>query len=77
VAIAPVHRADGSGTTFVFTSYLAGSSSDSWKEELRCKHIHQLAGGLGARGNDGVAATVQNTEGASVMSNMPMQAATT
>ncbi|PAK56029.1 phosphate ABC transporter substrate-binding protein PstS, partial [Staphylococcus capitis] len=25
VAIAPVHRADGSGTTFVFTSYLAGS----------------------------------------------------
>ncbi|MFT8467425.1 MAG: phosphate ABC transporter substrate-binding protein PstS [Acetobacter syzygii] len=62
VAIAPVHRADGSGTTFVFTSYLAGSSS-SWKENYGASTSISWPGGLGARGNDGVAATVQNTEG--------------
>ncbi|GBQ48019.1 phosphate-binding periplasmic protein [Acetobacter ghanensis DSM 18895] len=62
VAIAPVHRADGSGTTFVFTSYLAGSSA-SWKENYGAGTSISWPGGLGARGNDGVAATVQNTEG--------------
>ncbi|KXV71798.1 phosphate ABC transporter substrate-binding protein [Acetobacter cerevisiae] len=61
--VAPVHRADGSGTTFVFTSYLAGSSS-SWHDSLGASTSISWPGGLGARGNDGVAATVQNTEGA-------------
>lgn len=63
LAIAPIHRADGSGTTFVFTSYLA-RSSDSWKNNLGAGTSISWPGGLGARGNDGVAATVQNTEGA-------------
>ncbi|MBO1324970.1 phosphate ABC transporter substrate-binding protein PstS [Acetobacter sp. TBRC 12305] len=62
-AIAPVHRADGSGTTFVFTSYLAGSS-DSWKQNQGAGTSISWPGGLGARGNDGVASTVRNTEGA-------------
>ncbi|MFT8431225.1 phosphate ABC transporter substrate-binding protein PstS [Acetobacter orientalis] len=62
LAIAPIHRADGSGTTFVFTSYLA-RSSDSWKTNLGAGTSISWPGGLGARGNDGVAATVQNTEG--------------
>ncbi|GAN61120.1 phosphate-binding protein PstS [Acetobacter cibinongensis] len=63
LAIAPIHRADGSGTTFVFTSYLA-RSSDAWKNNLGAGTSISWPGGLGARGNDGVAATVQNTEGA-------------
>ncbi|NHO16321.1 UNVERIFIED_CONTAM: phosphate transport system substrate-binding protein [Acetobacter peroxydans] len=62
-AIAPVHRADGSGTTFVFTSYLA-DSSDSWKQNQGASTSINWPSGLGARGNDGVAATVRNTEGA-------------
>ncbi|MBS0960245.1 phosphate ABC transporter substrate-binding protein PstS [Acetobacter thailandicus] len=63
MAIAPIHRADGSGTTFVFTSYLARSSA-SWKENQGAATSISWPGGLGARGNDGVAATVHNTEGA-------------
>ena len=62
-AIASVHRADGSGTTFVFTSSLADSSA-SWKQNQGASTSINWPGGLGARGNDGVAATVRNTEGA-------------
>ncbi|MBB3172536.1 phosphate transport system substrate-binding protein [Endobacter medicaginis] len=62
LAIAPVHRADGSGTTFVFTSYLA-KVSPSWKSEVGAASSISWPGGAGARGNDGVAATVHNTVG--------------
>jgi phosphate transport system substrate-binding protein len=58
--IATVHRADGSGTTFVFTSYLA-RSSQAWSAGAGSSIA--WPGGVGARGNDGVAASVRNTEG--------------
>ena len=61
-AVAPVHRADGSGTTFVFTSYLAKSSPD-WKSKIGAASSIAWPAGAGAKGNDGVAATVRNTEG--------------
>jgi len=61
-AIAPVHRADGSGTTFVFTSYLAKVSPD-WKSKIGAASSIAWPSGAGAKGNDGVAATVRNTEG--------------
>ena len=61
-AIAPVHRADGSGTTFVFTSYLSKASAD-WKSKVGAASSIAWPSGAGAKGNDGVAATVRNTEG--------------
>jgi phosphate transport system substrate-binding protein len=61
--IAPVYRSDGSGTTFVFTSYLAGVSPD-WKSNVGAATSVQWAAGSGAKGNDGVAASVKNTKGA-------------
>ncbi len=61
-AVAAVHRADGSGTTFVFTSYLAKSSPD-WKSKIGAASSIAWPTGAGAKGNDGVAATVRNTEG--------------
>lgn len=60
--VAPVHRADGSGTSFVFTSYLSQVSSD-WKGKFGAGTNISWPGGAGARGNDGVAALVKQTEG--------------
>jgi len=61
-AIAPVHRADGSGTTFVFTSYLS-SVSPAWKSKVGASTSVNWPAGAGAKGNDGVAATTHNTRG--------------
>ncbi len=63
VAIAPVYRADGSGTTFVFTSYLSAVSPD-WKAQVGAATSVKWAAGNGAKGNDGVAATVKQVRGA-------------
>lgn len=60
--VAPVHRADGSGTSFVFTSYLSKMSPE-WKQKLGAGTSIAWPGGAGAHGNDGVAATVRDTEG--------------
>ena len=63
LAIAPVYRADGSGTSFVFTTYLSAVNSD-WKEKVGASTSVKWPAGAGARGNDGVAGTVKNTRGA-------------
>jgi phosphate transport system substrate-binding protein len=62
LAIAPVHRADGSGTTFVFTSYLA-AVSPQWRSKVGVNTSVNWPAGAGAKGNDGVAATTHNTRG--------------
>lgn len=62
LAIAPVHRADASGTSFVFTSYLS-AVSPAWKSAVGADTSVNWPAGAGARGNDGVAATVRNTQG--------------
>jgi phosphate transport system substrate-binding protein len=62
LAIAPVHRADGSGTTFVFTSYLSAVDPD-WKSKVGAATSVSWPLGAGAKGNDGVAGTVKNVEG--------------
>jgi phosphate transport system substrate-binding protein len=49
LAIAPVHRADGSGTTFVFTSYLSAVSPDLEKQGWR-RHKCELARGRWCQG---------------------------
>jgi len=61
-AIAPVYRADGSGTTFVFASYLSAVDA-AWKSKVGAATSVKWPTGQGARGNDGVAATVRNTPG--------------
>ncbi len=61
-AIALVHRSDGSGTTFVFTNYLSKVSSD-WKSNVGSNTSVEWPGGIGAKGNEGVANNVSNTKG--------------
>ena len=57
--IAPVHRADGSGTSFIFTNYLSKVSAD-WKTKIgEGTAVNWPANGLAGKGNEGVAQNVQ------------------
>src|SRR5262249_4075864 len=56
-AIALVHRSDGSGTTYNFTYYLSEVSAD-WKTKVGTNNAVEWPGGLGAKGNEGVANNV-------------------
>ena len=58
--IAVVHRSDGSGTTFNFTDYLSKVSPD-WKSKVGESSAVKWPIGLGAKGNEGVAANVKQT----------------
>ncbi len=61
--IAVVRRADGSGTTFIFTNYLSKVSAD-WKQKVGEGTAVQWPLGLGGKGNEGVSAFVQRVPGA-------------
>ncbi|MBS7544507.1 phosphate ABC transporter substrate-binding protein PstS [Ancylobacter oerskovii] len=63
LAIVPVYRSDSSGTSFVYTSYLAAASAD-WKANVGAATSVQWPAGAGAKGNEGIAGTVKNTKGA-------------
>ncbi|MGB7201628.1 MAG: phosphate ABC transporter substrate-binding protein PstS [Pyrinomonadaceae bacterium] len=60
--ITPVFRADGSGTSDVFTDYLSKTVPE-WKEKIgRTKNPQLPEGvGIGAKGNEGVMGQVKNT----------------
>ena len=60
--IAVVHRADGSGTTWIFTSYLAETSAD-WKQKVGVGKSVSWPAGVGGKGNEGVAAYVKRIDG--------------
>jgi phosphate transport system substrate-binding protein len=64
LAITIVHRADGSGTTFNFTDYLADVSK-SWADTVgRGAAVKWPApSSVGGKGNEGVAANVQRVKG--------------
>lgn len=62
VAIAPVYRSDSSGTTSQFTSFLKGQSTE-WADQVGSDKTVKWSVGTGSKGNDGVAATVSQTEG--------------
>ena len=62
-AIQTVHRSDSSGTTNAFTSYLATVNAD-WKSGPGAGKEIKWAGGVGGKGNDGVAAVIKQTTGA-------------
>ena len=57
-----VHRSDGSGTTYNFTYYLSDISPD-WKSKVGTNTAVEWPGGLGAKGNEGVANNVSQTKG--------------
>ncbi|MEJ2552266.1 MAG: phosphate ABC transporter substrate-binding protein PstS, partial [Anaerolineales bacterium] len=64
-AITVVHRSDGSGTTEIFTKALSSFSSD-WKANVGAGSsiewpVDKAGNGVGGKGNQGVAAAVQNT----------------
>jgi phosphate transport system substrate-binding protein len=55
-----VHRADASGTSFVFTDYLSKISPE-WKMKVGADASVSWPTGLGGKGNDGVAGLVKQT----------------
>ena len=61
--IAVVRRADGSGTTFIFTNYLS-KISDEWKAKVGEGTAVQWPVGTGGKGNEGVSAFVNQLPGA-------------
>ncbi|HEX2592703.1 MAG TPA: phosphate ABC transporter substrate-binding protein PstS [Rhizomicrobium sp.] len=60
--IAVVHRSDGSGTTFIFTTFLSRLSKD-WADNAGAATAVDWPVGIGAKGNEGVAGNVAQTAG--------------
>jgi phosphate transport system substrate-binding protein len=77
--ILAVHRSDGSGTTYLFVSYLSAVSSE-WKELVGVATSVSWPSGIGGKGNEGVAGLVRQTPGAigyvelayAVQNNLPV-----
>jgi phosphate transport system substrate-binding protein len=61
--IVPVHRSDGSGTTYVFTDYLSKVSSE-WQRSVGRGTSVNWPVGLGGKGNEGVSGLVKQTPNA-------------
>jgi phosphate transport system substrate-binding protein len=62
VPITVVHRSDGSGTSFIFTSYLS-AKNPGWAQRVGANDAVEWPTGLGGKGNDGVAAFTKQTIG--------------
>ncbi|MGO4478074.1 phosphate ABC transporter substrate-binding protein PstS [Massilia sp. 2TAF26] len=60
--ITVVHRADSSGTSFLFTDYLSKTNPE-FKAKIGAGTAVKWATGVGGKGNDGVAANVQRIKG--------------
>jgi phosphate transport system substrate-binding protein len=58
-----VHRSDGSGTTFIWTDYLSKISSE-WQSKVGRNTSVQWPIGLGGKGNEGVAGSIRQLQGA-------------
>ena len=61
--ITVVHRSDGSGTTYIWTEYLAKVSPE-WRAKVGVGKSVSWPVGLGGKGNEGVAGLVRQTPGA-------------
>ncbi|HEU5170530.1 MAG TPA: phosphate ABC transporter substrate-binding protein PstS [Gemmatimonadales bacterium] len=57
-----VHRSDGSGTTYIFTDFLAKSSRE-WRDKVGYGTAVSWPAGLGGKGNEGVTQQVKQVEG--------------
>jgi phosphate transport system substrate-binding protein len=58
-----VHRADGSGTTYIFADYLS-SVSEEWEKSVGRGTAVKWPAGLGAKGNEGVTGQIKQMPGA-------------
>ena len=58
--IVVVHRADGSGTTYIWTDYLS-KVSDEWKNKVGKGTSVNWPVGIGGKGNEGVTGSIKNT----------------
>jgi phosphate transport system substrate-binding protein len=63
INITVVHRADGSGTTFIWTNYLSKTNAEFAKAVGEGSAV-KWPTGVGGKGNEGVAAQVQRIKGA-------------
>ena len=63
LAITVIHRADGSGTTFIWTNFLGKANADFQKTVGEGTAVKWPVG-VGGKGNEGVAAQVQRIKGA-------------
>jgi len=61
-AITVAHRSDGSGTSYIFTSYLTAVSG-SWAKDVGRGTAVNWPTGIGGKGNDGVSGIVKQTPG--------------
>src|SRR5689334_5749703 len=61
--IVPIHRSDGSGTTYIFTDYLS-KVSPAWQQAAGKGTSVNWPVGLGGKGNEGVAGLVKQTPNA-------------
>lgn len=62
-SVVPIYRSDSSGTTAVFTEYMA-KVSPAWAKEIGKGKTVKWPMGLGGKGNEGVAGQIKNTPGA-------------
>ena len=62
-AITPVHRSDGSGTTYIWSDYLSKVSPE-WQSKVGKGTSINWPAGVGGKGNEGVASYVQRINGA-------------
>ena len=60
--IAVIHRAESSGTTYIFTDYLSKVSS-AWKDKVGRNTAVNWPVGLAGKGNEGVSGMIKQTEG--------------
>ena len=57
-----IHRSDGSGTTYIFTDYLSKVSKE-WESGVGKGTSVKWPGGMGGKGNEGVAGQVRQLKG--------------
>lgn len=62
VPVVVIHRADGSGTTSIFTTYLAATDA-TWSSKVGAGQLVDWPAGVGAKGNAGMAAMIRQTSG--------------
>jgi phosphate transport system substrate-binding protein len=60
--IVVIHRSEASGTTFIWTDFLA-KASDDWKNKIGSNASINWPVGLGGKGNEGVTGLLKNTPG--------------
>ena len=62
IPVVVLHRADGSGTTNIFTTYMA-AADQTWSDKVGAGSLVAWPAGVGVKGNTGMAAMIRQTSG--------------